>query len=75
MMDWSAAAVEWSNFRGVVHTNCRKLTDVDLTGISGDRGCLASRIQERYGLSSTQAEQQIRNFEVRCEYFRPVSSR
>ena len=74
-MDWITAAVEWSNFRGVVRTNWGKLTDVDLAGISGDRGCLANRIQERYGLSSTQAEQQIRNFEARCEYFRTVSSR
>lgn len=74
-MDWITAAAEWRNFRGVVRANWRTLTEVDLAGISGDRACLATRIQERYGLSSAQAEQQIRTFEARCEYFRTVSSR
>lgn len=74
-MDWIAAAAEWSNFRGVVRTNWRKLTEVDLAEISGDRDRLANRIEERYGISRAQAEQQVRNFEARCEYFRAVSSR
>lgn len=74
-MDWITAAADWRNFRGVVRTNWPRLTDVDITGISGDRNCLATRIEERYGLSSAQAEQQIRTFEARCEYFRNVSSR
>lgn len=74
-MEWTNAAAEWSNFRGVVRTNWRRLTDVDLAGISGDRARLATRIQERYGLSNAQAEQQIRTFEARCEYFGTVSSR
>ena len=74
-MDWITAAAEWRNFRGVVRTNWRKLTDVDLAGISGDRACLATRIQECYGLSSVEAEQQIRSFAARCEYFGTVSSR
>lgn len=75
MMDWITAATEWSNFRSVVRANWRELTDADLVGISGDRACLATRIQERYGLSSAQAEQQIGTFEARCEYFGTVSSR
>lgn len=75
MMDWIIAAAEWSNFRGVVRTNWRKLTDADLAGISGDRARLATRIKECYGISSAQAEQQIRSFEARCEYFGAVSSR
>lgn len=74
-MDWITAAAEWRNFRGVVRANWRKLTDVDLAGISGDRARLATRIQERYGISSALAEQQIGAFEGRCEYFGAVSSR
>ena len=74
-MDWITAAAEWRNFRSVVRANWRTLTEVDLAGISGDRACLATRIRERYGLSSAQAEQQIRTFEARCDYFRTVSSR
>ena len=74
-MDWMAAIAEWRNFKGVVSTNWRKLTDADLAGISGDRARLAIRIQECYHLTSAEAEQQIRSFEVRCDYFRTVSSR
>lgn len=74
-MDWITAAAEWSNFRGVVRTHWRKLTDADLAEISGDRACLATRIQKRYALTSPQAEQQICIFEARCDYFRAVSSR
>lgn len=73
-MDWITAAADWRSFRGVVRANWRTLSEVDLAGISGDRVCLATRIQERYGLSSAQAEQQIRTFEARCDYFRTVSS-
>jgi uncharacterized protein YjbJ (UPF0337 family) len=74
-VDWVTAAADWRNFRGAVRTNWLRLTDVDLAGISGDRACLATRIQARYGLSSAQVEQQMRTFEARCEYFRTVSSR
>ncbi len=74
-MDWITAAVEWRNFRGVVRMNWRKLTDADLAGICGDRACLVTRIQECYAISNAEAEQQIRSFEARCEYFGTVSSR
>ncbi len=74
-MDWTSAAAEWRNFRGVVQTCWRKLAAADLAEISGDRACLATRIQECYGVSSSEAEQQIRSFEARCEYFPKVSSR
>lgn len=55
-MDWITAAAEWRNFRGVVRANWRTLTELDLAGICGDRASLATRIQERYGLSSAQAD-------------------
>lgn len=74
-MDWMAATAEWSNFKGVVRTNWGRFTDSDLTGIRGDRARLALHIQECYHLTGAQAEQQIRNFEARCDYFRAVSSR
>lgn len=74
-MDWITAAAEWGNFRGVVRTNWRELTGLDLAEISGDRARLAIRLQERYEFSSAQAEQQIATFEARCDYFRTVSSR
>jgi hypothetical protein len=74
-MDWMAAITDWRNFKGVVSTNWRELTDADLAGISGDRAHLAIRIQECYHLTSAEAEQQIRSFEARCDYFPTVSSR
>ena len=73
--DWMAASADWSNFKGLVLANWRKLTDSDLSGICGDRGRLAMRIQERYYLTGAETERQIRSFEARCDYFRAVSSR
>jgi uncharacterized protein YjbJ (UPF0337 family) len=74
-MDWMAATTEWGNFKGVVRTNWGKFTESDLAEICGDRARLAMRIEECYHLTGAQAEQQIRNFEARCEYFSAVSSR
>jgi hypothetical protein len=62
-----------------VHLKCGRSPNGRLSagpaGISGNRASLAARIQKRYDLSSVQAEQQIRTFEARCEYFGTVSSR
>lgn len=74
-MDWTAAAAEWNNFRGVVRAHWCRFTEADLAEISGDRACLATRLQECYALSGHQVELQIRNFEARCDYFRVVSLR
>ncbi len=74
-MDWSVAAAEWKHFRNEVRATWGELTDSELEAIAGDRVCLGARIRATYRLTSEQAEQQIRNFEARNEYFRAVSLR
>ena len=51
-----------------------KLTDDQLDVIAGRRDQLAGQIQEAYGITKEEAEQQIKNFEGRNEDYRPKSS-
>ena len=53
---------KWKQLRGSVKHAWGKLTDEDLTQISGQREKLAGKLQERYGYSREEAERQIDNF-------------
>jgi uncharacterized protein YjbJ (UPF0337 family) len=43
--------------------------------IAGSRARLASKIEEAYGVTSNEAERQIKSFEARNQHPRPVSFR
>lgn len=53
----------WKQIKGKVKAQWGKLTDDQLDMIDGRRAELAGKIQEAYGLSKEEAEQQIKNFE------------
>ncbi len=55
---------KWMQIRGDVKRNWGKLTDDDLTMINGDQDKLIGRLQERYGYSREQAEQEVRRFDT-----------
>ena len=55
----------WKQFRGKVKEQWGKLTDDQLDQIAGRRDQLAGKLQELYGISKDEAEQQIAVFEVR----------
>jgi uncharacterized protein YjbJ (UPF0337 family) len=74
-MNWDAAERNWPQFRSEVRANWGRLSDSHLAVIAGKRPRLASTISEAYGVTDVQAEQQIRNFEARNLYSRPVSGR
>lgn len=74
-MNWDAAESNWPQFKSEVRANWGRLSDVSLTSIAGNRPRLANSISEAYGVTDDEAEQQIRNFEARKPYSRPVSSR
>jgi hypothetical protein len=74
-MDWNLAVTEWKPFRHEVRAQWRNLTNAQLDGIAGLRSVLAEQIRVCYGITSEDAEHQIRSFEARNEFFRPVSSR
>lgn len=62
-MNWDIVAGNWKQFQGKVKTQWGKLTDDQLDQIAGKRVELAGRIQEAYGISKDEAEQQIKDFE------------
>jgi uncharacterized protein YjbJ (UPF0337 family) len=74
-MDWNFVQASWLQFRGEVHANWGRLTADDLDMIAGARAALAGKIEDAYGVTSGEAERQIRSFEARNQHPRPVSFR
>jgi uncharacterized protein YjbJ (UPF0337 family) len=58
-MDWDRLEGDWKQLRGKVKQRWGKLTDDDLTVISGRRDQLEGKIQERYGYAKSQARKEI----------------
>jgi uncharacterized protein YjbJ (UPF0337 family) len=61
-MNWDSIEGDWKNFTGKVKEKWGKLTDDDLTTISGTRDQLIGKVQERYGIAKDQAEAQVDEF-------------
>jgi uncharacterized protein YjbJ (UPF0337 family) len=74
-MDWNFAEASWLQLRDEVHANWGRLTSAHLDLIAGSRTRLARRIEEAYGVTSNEAERQIKSFEARNQHPRPVSFR
>jgi uncharacterized protein YjbJ (UPF0337 family) len=70
-MNWDIVKGNWKQFRGEVQAQWGKLTDDHLDVISGKRIELAGKIQEAYGITKDEAEQQIKEFELRNKDDRP----
>jgi uncharacterized protein YjbJ (UPF0337 family) len=64
-MNWDIVEGNWKQFKGKVKGQWGKLTDDQLDVIAGKRTELAGKIQESYGLTKEEAEQQIKRFEER----------
>jgi uncharacterized protein YjbJ (UPF0337 family) len=61
-MNWEQAKGKWKQMKGSVKKRWGKLTDDDLEFIAGKRDELVGRIQERYGISKEEAQNQIDNW-------------
>jgi uncharacterized protein YjbJ (UPF0337 family) len=61
-MNWDTLEGKWKQMKGKVREKWGKLTDDDLTVISGKRDQLVGRIQERYGIARDEAERQADAF-------------
>lgn len=70
-MNWNIVEGNWKQFKGKVKTQWGKLTDDHLDMIDGKRVELSGKIQEAYGITKDEAEQQIKHFEERNKDFRP----
>lgn len=64
-MNWDIVQGNWKQFKGTVRAQWGKLTDDNLDVIGGKRTELAGKIQETYGISKDEAEEQIKVFEER----------
>jgi uncharacterized protein YjbJ (UPF0337 family) len=61
-MNWDQIEGKWKQYSGKMKEKWGKLTDDDLTTISGKRDQLVGILQQRYGLAKDQAERQIDEF-------------
>jgi len=61
-MNWDQVEGKWKQSKGKFREKWGKLTDDDLTVISGKREQLVGRLQERYGIAKEEAERQADAF-------------
>lgn len=61
-MNWDQVEGKWKQSKGKFREQWGKLTDDDLTVISGKRDQLVGRLQERYGIAREEAERQADTF-------------
>jgi uncharacterized protein YjbJ (UPF0337 family) len=62
-MDWNIVEGNWKQFKGKVKAQWGKLTNDHLDVIAGNRDQLEGKIQETYGITKDETEQQIKHFE------------
>jgi len=62
-MNWDIVEGNWKQFKGKVKAQWGKLTDDHLDVIAGRRDQLVGKVQEAYGITKDEAEQQIKHFE------------
>jgi uncharacterized protein YjbJ (UPF0337 family) len=62
-MDWNIVEGNWKQFKGKVKAQWGKLTNDHLDVIAGNRDQLEGKIQETYGITKDETEQQIKHIE------------
>ena len=55
---------QWTQLKGKVREKWGNLTNDDVDVIQGQTEQLVGRIQERYGIARTEAERQVKEWEV-----------
>lgn len=66
-MNWDRIEGNWKQLKGRVREQWGRLTDDELDKIAGRRERLAGCLQNSYGIARDEAENQIREFEAKCE--------
>lgn len=72
-MNWDIVEGSWKQFKGRVRVRWGKLTDDHLDLIAGKRIELAGKLQELYGLTKDEVEEQIQIFESQNKDYKPLS--
>lgn len=63
IMNWDIIEGNWTQYKGQVKAQWGKLTNDHVDVIAGKRDQLAGKIQEAYGVSVDEADQQIEAFQ------------
>ena len=71
-MNWDIVEGNWKQFKGRVRVRWGKLTNYNLDLIAGKRVELAGKIQEAYGITKEEVEEQIKIFEEQNKDFKPA---
>jgi len=74
VMNWNIVEGNWKQFKGLVTARWGKLTDDHLDVIAGKRDVLAGKIQESYGITKDEVEEQIKSFEERNKDYQPPNN-
>jgi len=61
-MNWDQLEGKWRQVKGAVKQRWGNLTDDDLTFIDGSKDKFLGRLQERYGLTKEQAQNQVNDW-------------
>ncbi|MDR3412031.1 MAG: hypothetical protein P4L87_13985 [Formivibrio sp.] len=62
-MNWEIVEENWQDYAGNIKTRWNKLTEDHLALIDGKRVKLAGKIQEAYGFTDNEVEQELKFFE------------
>ncbi len=62
-MNWDTIKGNWKQFTGSVKKQWGRLTDDELTEISGEKDRLIGKLQERYGYAKEEAQRYVDEWE------------
>lgn len=62
-MNWERLLGNWTQLRGRIRMQWGKLTDDQLDVIEGRRDLLLGKLQEAYGVTEAEADQQVKAWE------------
>jgi uncharacterized protein YjbJ (UPF0337 family) len=62
-MNWDQVSGSWTSMKGKVKEQWGKLTDDDLDVIAGKRDQLLGKLQQKYGYTKEQAENELDRWE------------
>ncbi|WP_017998093.1 CsbD family protein [Paracoccus sp. N5] len=61
-MNWDIVEGKWNQLKGSVKEKWGDLTDDELTEVAGKKDKLAGKLQEKYGWTKEEADNQLNDF-------------
>ncbi|MCV2449538.1 MULTISPECIES: CsbD family protein [Paracoccus] len=61
-MNWDIVEGKWNQLKGSVKEQWGDLTDDELTEVAGKKDKLAGKLQEKYGWTKEEADNQLNDF-------------